>query len=90
MENVENAYVTSKGQLVVPARLRKKYGIKPGTRICFIERDGEIILQPATRHFIHSVCGMLKSAESQTAALLRDRALDKKREEAKLARFGPG
>ena len=33
---MEEAYVTSKGQLVVPARLRRKYGIKPGTKICFV------------------------------------------------------
>jgi len=73
---------------VVPARLRKKYGIKPGTRICFIERDGEIVFQPVTREYIHSGCGMFKSETSATEELLKDRALDKKREEAKLAKFG--
>jgi len=85
---VESAYVTSKGQLVVPARLRRKYGIKPGTKICFIERNGEIVFQPVTREYIRSVCGMFKSDTSATEELLRDRALDKKREEAKFAKFG--
>lgn len=85
---METAYVTSKGQLVVPARLRRKYGIKPGTKICFIERDGEIVFQPVTREYIRSVCGMLKSETSVTEGLLKERARDKEREEAKLEKLG--
>lgn len=85
---METARVTSKGQLVVPARLRRKYGIKPGTQIRFIERENEIIFQPVTREYIRSVCGMLKSATSVTQELLKERARDKAREETKFARFG--
>ncbi len=85
---METAYVTSKGQLVVPARLRRKYGIKPGTKICFIERNGEILFQPVTREYIRSVCGMLKSETSATEELLKERAKDKEREEAKLEKLG--
>lgn len=84
---MESAYVTSKGQLVVPARLRRKYGIKPGTRICFVERDHEIVFQPVTKEYIRSVCGMLKSETSMTKALLQERAKDKRREEAKFEKF---
>ena len=58
---MDTSQVTSKGQLVVPARLRRKYGIKPGTRIRFVERDHEIALQPLTREYVRAVCGMLKS-----------------------------
>ena len=79
---MEVAHVTSKGQLVVPSRLRRKYGIKPGTKICFIERDNEIVFQPVTPEYIRSVCGMLKSETSVTAELLKERARDKEREEA--------
>lgn len=84
---MEQSYVTSKGQLVVPARLRRKYGIKPGTKICFVERDHEIIFQPVTKEYIRSVCGMLKSDTSMTKALLEERARDKEREEAKFEKF---
>ena len=79
---MESAYVTTKGQLVIPARLRKRYGIKPGTRVCFIERGGEILFQPVTREYIRSVCGMLKSESSVAKELLKERAEDKEREEA--------
>jgi AbrB family looped-hinge helix DNA binding protein len=79
---METAYVTSKGQLVVPARLRRKYGIKAGTKVRFMERDGEIVFQPITPEYIQSVCGMLKSDTSVAQELLRERARDKEHEEA--------
>ena len=84
---MDTAYVTSKGQLVVPARIRRRYGIKPGTKVRFIERENEILLQPVTKEYIQSVCGLFKSKASVTQALLKERAKDKKREEAKLARL---
>jgi AbrB family looped-hinge helix DNA binding protein len=85
---MDTAYVTSKGRLVVPARIRRKYGIKPGTKICFIERGDDIVFQPVTQEYIRSVCGMLKSEASATEELLRERAKDKRREEVKLQKPG--
>lgn len=81
---METAYVTTKGQLVIPARIRKRLGIKPGTKVCFVERGNEILFQPVTKEYIKSVCGMLKSDSSVTEELLKDRAKDKDREEGKL------
>ena len=85
---METAYVTSKGQLVIPARIRRKYGIKPGTKVCFLERDGELLFQPVTKEYIRSVCGMLRSETSVTKELLEERAKDKEREEARLEKLG--
>lgn len=81
---MDTAYVTTKGQLVIPARLRRRFGIKPGTKVCFVERGNEILFQPVTKEYIKSVCGMLKSDSSVTEELLKERAKDKEREEAKL------
>ena len=85
---METAQVTSKGQLVVPARLRRKYGIKPGTKVRFIERDNEILFQPVTREFVRSVCGMLKSESPVTEELLKERGREKEREEARVEKLG--
>jgi len=85
---MEKAYVTSKGQLVIPARLRRRYGIKPGTKVCFIERDNEILFQPVTKEYIRSVCGMLSSGTSVTQELLNERSKDKEREEAEIEKRG--
>ncbi|OGS49571.1 MAG: hypothetical protein A3K65_07725 [Euryarchaeota archaeon RBG_16_68_12] len=40
MTNV--ATITSKGQVTVPASLRKKYGLKEGTRLIFVEAGDEL------------------------------------------------
>jgi len=85
---MEAAYVTSKGQLVVPAKLRRKYGIKPGTKVFFVERGDEILFQPVTREYIRSVCGMLASPTSVAEELLTERDNDKQRE-ARLEKLGP-
>ncbi|MBM4030486.1 MAG: AbrB/MazE/SpoVT family DNA-binding domain-containing protein [Planctomycetes bacterium] len=51
-----------KGQVVIPAVLRRKFGIKPGTRVNFREEEGRIVLRPVTRDAIRKVRGMLKGS----------------------------
>jgi AbrB family looped-hinge helix DNA binding protein len=80
---MNTSYVTSKGQLVVPARLRRRFGIKPGTRVNFLEEDGRIIFQPVTREYIHSFRGMFKlkpGEKSVVAEHLEDRRAERDRE----------
>ncbi|MCP4408783.1 MAG: AbrB/MazE/SpoVT family DNA-binding domain-containing protein [Gammaproteobacteria bacterium] len=43
----ENIIVSSRGQITLPATLRKRLGIKPGDVIIMEDRNGEIILKPA-------------------------------------------
>ena len=75
----ETSVVTTKGQLVIPARLRRRFGIKKGTRVTFLEDGGRIIVQPVTHEFIRSLRGSLKEEPSALASLLearkRERAL---------------
>ena len=70
---VETSVVTTKGQLVIPARLRRRYGIKKGTLIAFAEDDGRIIVQPVTREFIRGLRGSLQGEPSALDALLDER-----------------
>ena len=53
---------TSKGQIVIPSSVRRKLGIKEGTRIQIELREdtNEIILKPITRDYVHSVRGKFK------------------------------
>ena len=69
----ERVTVTSKGQLVIPARLRRRFGIRKGTLVCFLEEDGRLILQPVTPEFIRGLRGSLKGEPSALKALLEDR-----------------
>jgi len=51
---------TSKGQLVIPAELRRKHGIQAGTKVKFLEDQfGRIVLQPLTDEYIDRVMGFL-------------------------------
>ncbi len=80
------AYVTSKGQVVVPSRIRRRYGIKPGTRVNFVEEDGRIIFQPVTREYIDSFCGVFKLKPGEKSAVqehLEERRKERDRENRK-------
>ncbi len=70
---VETGVVTSKGQLVIPARLRRRFGIKRGTLVAFVEDDGRMIVQPVTLEFIRSLRGSLKGKPSGLENLLAER-----------------
>ena len=60
---METSVVTSKGQIVIPARLRQRAGIKRGTRVYLEERGGDIIVHPATSDFYDRTFGVLKGEE---------------------------
>jgi len=75
----EQATVTTKGQLVIPVRLRKKYSIRKGTKVAFIEEDNRLILQPITHEFIQSLRGSLKGKPSALHFLLKTRRRERDR-----------
>jgi AbrB family looped-hinge helix DNA binding protein len=68
--------VTTKGQLVIPSKLRRKYGIREGTQVAFVEEENRLILQPLTREFIRSLRGALKGG-SGLDILLEERKRDR-------------
>ena len=49
--------VTTKGQLVIPAKLRRKYAIREGTQVAFLEEENRLVLQPLTPEFVRSLRG---------------------------------
>jgi AbrB family looped-hinge helix DNA binding protein len=72
-------YATTKGQIVIPSSLRRKYGIKVGTKI-LVDDDGErIILRPVTEQYLKGLQGSLKG-KGALKVLLEERARDKERE----------
>jgi AbrB family looped-hinge helix DNA binding protein len=71
-------YASIKGQVVIPARLRRKFNIKAGTKIHVIEGKDEIILKPITATFYDKLRGSLKG-KGVLKALSEDRAREKER-----------
>ena len=43
----ENLVVSARGQITLPATLRKRFGIRPGDVVIVQDRDGELVLKPA-------------------------------------------
>jgi len=76
--------VTSKGQIVIPKRLRKKYNISLATKIRWIERDEGILMIPETEDPVKAARGMLKGS-GILKAYLKEKHLDKLMENRKLA-----
>jgi len=42
---VGQSRMTQRGQITVPMEVRRKYELKPGDVVCFLEVDGSIVLK---------------------------------------------
>jgi len=78
---VTRARVSSKGQVVIPAHIRRKFGIRKGTILLIEERDDGIVMRPLTAAYFDRFAGILKGEDSLTEALLEERAREKARED---------
>ena len=76
---------TIKGQVVIPAKIRHRLGIKKGTKFYVEERKGEIVLRPLNKEYFQKMSGILKG-RGLVRALEEARARDLKREEEKIGR----
>ncbi len=65
--------MSSKGQIVIPAKLRRKYSIEQGTRLNVIDGDGEIILRPVLQDAVNQAKGLFRGGQSSIQELMRER-----------------
>ena len=79
---MNQAVVTAKGQLVIPAKLRRKFGIKKGIQVYVYERDGEIAIKPITDEYIRNMAGMAETKGKLLKALMAGKAKERKLREA--------
>ncbi len=56
----ESVCFTTKGQVVIPARLRREFHIENGTRAIVQATPEGILLKPVTKHAISRLRGILK------------------------------
>ena len=82
---MESSVVTVKGQIVIPAPIRRKVGLKKGTRVFIEERNGDIVVHPATANFYDRCFGMFKGA-GLLKLLERERQKETDREDLKLGK----
>ena len=74
---MDKSVVTVKGQVVIPSRLRRKFGIKKGTQVYLYERDGEIVIKPITDEYIQKMAGMAGTKGKLLKALMQEKAKER-------------
>ena len=74
------ATISPKGWVVIPAELRKKYGLEPGMRVALVDYGGVLAIVPAMSDPVKESAGLLKRNPSLTKALLKERTQERKRE----------
>ena len=52
-----SAVMSSKGQLVVPARLREELGLKAGVRVVFKKQGKGLLIEPGGYEAVMALCG---------------------------------
>src|ERR1700730_6151076 len=75
--------VSSKGQVAIPAELRKEYGLDKGTRAVWTEEKGRLVLTPITERRLDEIMGFLKPGPGEPSAfemLFEERERERKRE----------
>jgi len=78
-----NVTVSQKGWVVIPAELRKKYGIKPGSKLQFVDYGGVMSLIPGFEDPVHEGAGMLQGGPSLTEAIVEEHRKELERESRK-------
>ncbi len=71
----ETVQFTTKGQVVIPARVRREFEIEEGTKASVTVTPEGILLRPITRTYIKSLRGSLKGR-----GVLKSMMADRKRE----------
>jgi len=69
---------TIKGQIVIPADIRRKYGIEKGTRLKVYEQKNMIIVKPLKGDPVQEGRGMLKTKGRILKSLVKDRKREAK------------
>ncbi len=70
---MHTSVVTVKGQIVVPAKIRRKFGIKKGTTVAFIEQHGKLLIQPLDKTYFDGLSGVLGTQGKLLKSLVDDR-----------------
>lgn len=68
--------VLNKGQIVIPASIRKKYNIHPGNALKIFEYGNLLYLVPPVEDPIQDAMGCIPKTPSMSKALLKERKED--------------
>lgn len=56
---MELKVVDKRGRVVVPAELRRKYNLKAGTKVAFIDSDDGVVVKVINKNYFDGLAGVL-------------------------------
>jgi len=74
--------VSQKGYILIPKKLRERYGVKPGGKVQLVEDAERLIIKPVPDDPIEAACGFLEGDFSLTQDLLREHQKELENEKA--------
>jgi len=74
------AVISSKGQIVIPAKLRKRYGMNEGSTVVFQEDNGRLVLSSGKYDELLALMGSLRDYPLEED-LERERQAERLRED---------
>ena len=75
--------VSQKGWIVIPAELRRKHDLRPGTEVQVVDYGGVLALVPKLADPVHRAAGMLRGPKSLRSALLAEHGAERRSEEVR-------
>ena len=75
--------ISNKGWVVIPAELRKKYQLTPGSEVVIVDYGGVLSIVPVMKNPVKQGRGLLKGVPSLTNDLRKERAKERARNSAR-------
>jgi AbrB family looped-hinge helix DNA binding protein len=73
--------ISNKGWVVIPAEMRKKYNLLPGTKVVIVDYGGVLAILPAPKDPIKAGRGFLKGKPSMYAEMKAERELEEQHDQ---------
>ena len=78
--------ITEKGQIVIPAKIRKQLKLKKGTKLNVEANGVQIIIKPETADYIRSLKGSLGKGGNVADMLIQEHRAEVEKEDKKWKR----
>ncbi len=78
-KSTKDVVVTVKGQMVIPPKLRRKFGKKKITRLPPYEKNGVHVIKPISDEYIRGMAGMAGTKGRLLKALKKEKAREARR-----------
>lgn len=73
---MELAKVTSKGQITIPADIRKRLRLKPGDKVLFLEDEGHVMIENSSLVALSTIQQAMADQARKTGVSTEDEVVD--------------